>query len=675
MKTKTIQLALLGLAATLGAAHAAPLVSRLNPPSALFTFGDATPPYTARFLVGQRFDLHATIQADAAKVITGATFTVDGAPVAGTVTVTPIAPTAATASAPATADRFNVVLRAYFNLTPGAHTFAVNATQDDALTATANGNFEIVGTTVQGRKAKNIIYLIGDGMSLAHRTAARIVSKGIAQGKAIDPLAMDTLPVAAILNTPSLNSIITDSAPGAACYSTGNKSNNGQEGVFPDDTITDKWDNPRVEHMGNYLARTQGKALGIVTTADVEDATPGSFAVHAQDRGAGTGICDMYLDEAVANHNLRVLLGGGRKWFIPFGSPGTGRVNTLTGSGADYTVPADLAAAWGVPAGALDPARDLIADFVTAGFTYAPDATTLAAIPAATTKLLGLFHTGNMDVSLDKISERRGGAVVGTVATFPDQPLLEEMTDKALQVLSKNRAGFVLMVEGASIDKQAHNMDTERFVHDTIEFDRSVGRCIAFQQANPDTLIIVTADHECAGAAIIGATAVTNADLITRSTLLGTDGVAGAVTTITPPATIPASVTGPSPDGQAQLRTNVVNTYDSASFPVYDNTPVDGYPATMDVDRKMLIGYGGNGDRYEDWLQNVQPNVNPFLRDTAGDFFIAGQAAGAGVQSAVHTAADIPLSAGGRGSSLFGGTMDNTSVFFRAMQAVIGGAK
>ena len=50
MKTNTIQLALLGLAATLGAAHAAPLVSRLNPPSALFTFGDATPPYTAHWI-------------------------------------------------------------------------------------------------------------------------------------------------------------------------------------------------------------------------------------------------------------------------------------------------------------------------------------------------------------------------------------------------------------------------------------------------------------------------------------------------------------------------------------------------------------------------------------------------------------------------------------------------
>jgi alkaline phosphatase len=208
-------------------------------------------------------------------------------------------------------------------------------------------------------------------------------------------------------------------------------------------------------------------------------------------------------------------------------------------------------------------------------------------------------------------------------------------------------------------------MDTERFVHDTIEFDRSIGRCIAFQQANPDTLIIVTADHECAGAAIIGATAVTNANLITRSTALGTDGVAGVIN----------GATGAATDGQAQLRTNVVNTYDSASFPVYDNTPPDGYPATMDVDRKMLIGYGGNGDRYEDWLQNVEPNLNPFTRDTAGDFFIGGQAAGAGNSSAVHTAADIPLSAGGRGSSLFGGTMDNTSVFFRAMQAAIGGAK
>ena len=653
MKTSNaLHLTLAGLAAALGSVQAAPRVSRLNPPSALFTYGDASAPYTARFFEGQRFDLQATVQADPGTTITGGAFTVNGKVVSGPVTVTAIG-----------ADRFSLALRAYSNHKAGVHTFAVSATQSDQLSAGAKGNFEIVGVKNHGKKAKNIIYLIGDGMSLAHRTAARIVSKGIAQGKAIEPLAMDTLPVAGILMTPSLNSIITDSAPGAACYSTGNKSNNGQEGVFPDDT-SDKWDNPRVEHMGNFLARTQGKVLGIVSTADVEDATPGSFAVHSQDRGAGTGICDMYLDEAAANHNLWVLLGGGRKWFIPFGSPGSGRVGSATASGGDYLLPADLANAWGVPTGTVDPARDLIADFVNAGFTYAPDATTLLAAPASTTKLLGLFHTGNMDVSLDKIAERRGGPAVGTVPTFPDQPLLEEMTGKALEVLNNNKKGFVLMVEGASIDKQAHNMDSERFVHDTIEFDRAVARCIAFQAANPDTLIVVTADHECAGAAIIGSSLVTNAELINRAAAGGNDGTAGVIN----------GASGPSTDGQLRLRSGVAGIYDSASFPVYTNN-FDGYPTTMDPDRKMLIGYGANGDRYEDWLQNVQPNVNPATRDLAGDFFIAGQAAGPGVQSAVHTAADIPLSAGGPGSELLGGTMDNTSVFFRVMQAAVGGSK
>jgi alkaline phosphatase len=464
--------------------------------------------------------------------------------------------------------------------------------------------------------------------------------------------------------TASLNSIVTDSAPGAACYSTGNKSNNNQEGVFPDDT-SDKWDNPRVEHMGNYLARTQGKALGIVSTADVEDATPASFGVHTQDRGAGTGICDMYLDESAAFHNLRVLMGGGRKWFIPFGTAGSGRVGSTTSSGADYTLPADIVAGWSVPAGAVDNTRDLIAAFQTAGFAYAPDATTLAAVPANTTKLLGLFNTGNMDIAMDKIAERRGGAAVGTVSSFPDQPMLDEMTEKAMQVLSNNAQGFVLMVEAASIDKQAHNMDTERWVLDTVEFDRAIQKAIDFAAtpAGADTLIIVTADHECAGINIIGSSTVTNAALVTRSTALGTDGTAGGVNGAGPVST----------DGQLQLRDGVVGVYEAASFPQYA-IQGDGYPQTMDVDYKMLIGYAGSGNRYEDWLTNPTPNANPATaRDLSGDYYIAGQATGN--SSAVHTASDIPLSAGGRGASLFTGVMENVDVFFKVMQAALGGAK
>ena len=51
------------------------------------------------------------------------------------------------------------------------------------------------------------------------------------------------------------------------------------------------------------------------------------------------------------------------------------------------------------------------------------------------------------------------------------------------------------MIEGASIDKQAHNMDSERWILDTIEFDNAVGRVKNFVASNPDTLVIITADH------------------------------------------------------------------------------------------------------------------------------------------------------------------------------------
>lgn len=624
------------LLVTAFSAQAAPTVTRLNPPSNLFALGDPTPPVIARFMADQRFDLQATVQADAGQAISSAVFKVNGTTVAGTVTITPISGGAA--------DRYNITLRAHSHSAAGVHTLSVEATQADAQIATGTGNFEIVRAVNGGRKAKNVIYFIGDGMGIAHRTAARLVKQGSYQGKSMGRLNMDVLPNTALLMTASLDSIVTDSAPGAACYSTGNKSNNGQEGVFPDDTA-DKWDNPRVEHMGNFLARTQGKALGIVTTSDVEDATPASFAVHTQDRGAGTGVCDMFLDEAVANHNLRVLMGGGRKWFIPQGSPGSGRVGSTTSSGADCVLPADVAAAWNAPIGAVDPARDLIAGFTSAGFTYAPDATTLNGIPANTDRLLGLFNTGNMDVALDKIGERRGGAAVGTVGTFPDQPMLDEMTAKAIQVLSRNPQGFVLMVEAASIDKQAHNMDTERFILDTLELDRSVGIGMSFLESNPDTLLMVTADHECAGINIIGASRVTNAALTTAST-------AGT--------------------GATALRDPVVGIYEAAKFPDYNSMLPDGYPATMDIDYKMLIGYAGNATRFEDWLTNPVPNALPGARDTAGNFSITGQVPGS---SAVHTGSDIPMSAAGRGAALIGGVMDNTDPFFKAMQAVIGGAK
>jgi alkaline phosphatase len=643
-------------AATAATAFAAPTVSRLTPPSLRFSTGEAGAPYIARFLPGQRFDLQATVRPDAGQTITAATFKINNVTVPGTVTLIPTTVSGLPVSS------VSPTLRAHRITAPGVYTLTVTATQSDGLEVTATGEFEIVGITATGRKAKNIIYMIGDGMGIAHRTAARILYKNVASGKALDPLVMDTFSNTALVQTASLNSIITDSSPGAACYATGNKSNNNQQGVFPDDT-TDAFDNPRVELIGEYLARTQGKSLGIVATSDVFDATPGSFGTHTANRGAGTGICDQYLDEAAANGGLTVLLGGGRKWFLPSTTAGSAR-----SASNDYALPAELASAWGVATGnATDTNRDLIADFQTAGFTYAANKTELVASSASATKLLGLFAFSNMNVAKDKLDKRRGDSTIVDAYGLPDQPMLEEMTTAALNVLSKDAQGFVLMVEAASIDKQAHAMDTERWLLDTIEFDKAIGVAKAFAQANPDTLVIVTADHECAGVNIIGAANTTLAQLQARS------------------------VNADAATGKTQLQ-GVVGVYEAAGFPVY-SLHADGYPAATDIDYKMLIGYAGNADRYEDWLTNAQPTkdsqqpstisstspystfpAGPLNRDTAGNFFIAGQA-NTGGGSAVHTGSDIPLSAHGRGANLFNGVMDNTDVFFKVMQAAIGGAK
>src|SRR6185369_3764960 len=116
--------------------------------------------------------------------------------------------------------------------------------------------------------------------------------------------------------------------------------------------------------------------------------------------------------------------------------------------------------------------------FLAAGFSYAESATALGeALDAREPpdKLLGLFAYGNMNVALDKLAKRRNVLLPGTT-TFvvddyhaPEQPMLDEMTSAALKVLNHdNESGFVLMVEGAHIDKQSHAMDPERAVDDTL---------------------------------------------------------------------------------------------------------------------------------------------------------------------------------------------------------------
>jgi alkaline phosphatase len=651
---------LVGLMMSASYLSAQPVVSRLTPPSELFSNGQPSP-IVARFLPEQRFDMQATIQPDdSSKSITKAEFLINNQ----VVKVSTSLRDCSSGCLPNIPKNSAVVtVRALTIKKPGIHTFSVTATQSDGQKVVANGNFEIVPFENGGKKVKNIIIFLGDGMGIVQRSAARIVAGGFAQGKSIKPLAMDTFPVTGLVKTASLNSIVTDSAPGMAAYVTGNKGNNNEEGVFPDDTV-DPFDNPRIEYLSEYLKRTQGKALGIVTTADVFDATPAANAIHTSNRGAGTGIVDQFFDDRHLT-GLSVLMGGGRKWFLPSTVPGSKRSdkNDYVFSNTDAHT-ADIVKRWGANSGKLDKDRDLIADFKSAGFAYASDKSSLDAVnPAQTNKLLGLFAYSNMNVSLDKIDGRRGkkNGVKGSVVEdfgFPDQPMLEEMTVKALDVLSKDKNGFVLMVEAASIDKQAHNMDTERWILDTIEFDNAIRVGKTFAQKRGDTLVIVTADHEVSGVSLIGGSIVSDSKLAE----LAKDG------------------------GVSNLRDKVVGVYEKAGFPKY-RVANDGYPETTNVDNRLLVGYGANSDRHEDWRTNdrpIQDSQQPFYkseplsiypadltaRDTEGKFMVTGQVPG---NSGVHTASDIPLSAFGPGAWSFTGVMDNTDVFFILGQAAVKG--
>jgi alkaline phosphatase len=289
--------------------------------------------------------------------------------------------------------------------------------------------------------AQNVILLIGDGMGTAHRTAARLYSVG-REGQ----LAMDTLPIAGMASTWSTDSVVPDSAAAGTGLATGVKTYIKAISVDPAgnpvQTILEK-------------AQVAGKSVGLVTTVQLADATPAVFAAHNADRDDHLGITLDMLD-----HNVDVLLGGGEDYFLPTGTPGC--------------YPDD---------GDRTDNRNLIDEAVANGYEYVCNEADFNAVdPEVTDKLLGTFGDYAM--------------------TRPYAPSLSEMAAKAIAILSKNPNGFFLMVEGGQIDLAAHANDALNTIGDTLGFDQAVETALDFQAENPDTLVIVTADHSTGGLTI-----------------------------------------------------------------------------------------------------------------------------------------------------------------------------
>lgn len=495
-----------------------------------------------------------------------------------------------------------LILRNLTIAKPGAYKIEVSAGDE-----TKTVNWDVYATAAQP-KAKNIIFLLGDGLSVAHRTAARIMSKGMTEGKANGRLAMDDVPPVAFIGTSSTHAIATDSANTMSAYMTGHKSRVNALGVYADRTPATQ-DDPKVETMGEALRRTTKKSLGIVATSEVEDATPSALVSHTRSRNDKADIVGMFY-----NVKPDVLLGGGSAYFLAKDVPGSKRKDD----------------------------KDYIALFKDAGYALATDKTELAAAAGSNQdKLLGLFHTGNLDFALDRMQLKKG-----TVDKFPNQPGLVDMTKAALDKLSKNPEGFFLMVEGSSIDKASHPLDWERSVVDTIEFDKAIAVAREFQAKNPDTLIVVTGDHTH-GVGIIG--------------------------------TIDDNKPG------EEMREKV-GTYDDAGFPNYEDKDGDGYPDSVDVSRRLFMAANNGPDHYETFrpkldgpfvpaVQNEKKEyvANEAYKNVPGAVFVQGNIPKEG-DSGVHSVDDVVLQAVGPGAEGFRGYMEQSDVYRVLVDALALGA-
>lgn len=250
-----------------------------------------------------------------------------------------------------------------------------------------------------------------------------------------DELAVRRMSTVGLVDTRGADHTVSGSAPTATAYAIGVRSRMGYVGVDADGQ-------PRTTVL--EAAMEAGKGTGLVTTTSIVDATPAAFGAHHTDRGASGLIA-----RQMAEKGIDVLMGGGRQAFR---------------------------------AGAQADGVDLLAR-IRDTRTYVEDVAALETLdPATVDALVGLFAEGGMGTLAE-----RGGA-------------LPRMTVAALEILGDDPDGFFLLVENEETDTQAHrNADPSVVTTEMLDFDEAVGLALDYREANPGTLVVVTADHETGG--------------------------------------------------------------------------------------------------------------------------------------------------------------------------------
>lgn len=337
-----------------------------------------------------------------------------------------------------------------------------------------------LSAAIDPAKPRNVILFIGDGMDDSIITAARNYELG-ADGR----FALDELPFTGAMTThgykvgPGPNypiAYVSDSAPTASAWSTGRKTVDSRISQGPSTALEVPGQDYETA-MQTYAK--QGKRIGNITTSEITDATPAAAATSINNRACqgpeDLATCQAAkksnggkgsIAEQLVDNEIDVILGGGKR-----------RFDQRTESGATV---------WDYAAAEKDYKR-ITTRTALRGVSSLDDG-----------PVIGLFGSGNLTPRYQPLVAQPGG--VGgpdqrcVASDRGNEPSLAEMTKKSIELLD-NEKGFFLQAESAMVDKQEHAADICGAVGDVREIDKALEVALDYQKRNPDTLILITADH------------------------------------------------------------------------------------------------------------------------------------------------------------------------------------
>ena len=307
--------------------------------------------------------------------------------------------------------------------------------------------------TMEKAKPRNVIVIIADGCGSEHYTLTRWF-KGA-------PLAIDEILVGGV-KTFIADSVVADSAPAATAFATGYRTSDKLIGLGPKaGTLPIVPERPlemRYKPLATVLegARLRGLATGIVSTSRVTHATPAAYVAHVSSRSQE----DAIMEQAVYQ-NIDVVMGGGGQYLLP------------KAAGGKRTDGENLKSVLRKKGYILAQNRDDLASFVTG-------------------RLFGMFSESHMEAEIDRQE------------FAPKQPSLEDMTIKAIDILSQKPGskGFFLMVEASEVDWANHANDPAQLMSDLMQFDRAVKAALEFARKDGNTLVLAFSDHNTGGMSI-----------------------------------------------------------------------------------------------------------------------------------------------------------------------------